>query len=502
MTTRAPLLIPPMPPRLPEGTPLWRKLLKTRGNLVAGWTEDCFERRLFDFKILNQRYIVCNDGEYVRHVFLDHHANYDRKSPQMRQALTPLLGDGLFVSDGDLWRERRNSCAPAMRSELLPLFVPRIAETAAQMADEWAEQDGTTIDALREMARLTARIIGRTIFGDDTPAAEAEQVVQGFSLYQKSIEQMDLASSLGLPSLTYLSNPLLMRGRRKAIREIHGVIDRIIERHRAKPNRSGSRTDLLGLFLDDTGNASPNGDTGCPLSNAAARNEAIVMFMAGHETTANTLTWAWYLLAASPKHAAMLHAELDEVLGGRLPNLADLPRLPFTRAIIEETLRLYPPVPVLSRQARGPDQIAKQTVHPDDIILVVPWLLHRHDKHWEDPNAFRPERFMPGAKRPDRFVYVPFSVGHRVCLGQRFGLTEAILCLAILAQRFELILDNPEKVEVSCRLTLRPAGGLPATIRSRRPGTKTNAGPDVTGQDVTGRDMTGHDVAGRDARAS
>ena len=118
--------------------------------------------------------------------------NYDRKSPQMRQALTPLLGDGLFVSDGDLWRERRNSCAPAMRSELLPLFVPRIAETAAQMADEWAEQDGTKIDALREMARLTARIIGRTIFGDDTPTAEAEQVVQGFSLYQKSIEQMDL----------------------------------------------------------------------------------------------------------------------------------------------------------------------------------------------------------------------------------------------------------------------------------------------------------------------
>ncbi|MBU2533501.1 MAG: cytochrome P450, partial [Alphaproteobacteria bacterium] len=183
--------------------------------------------------------------------------------------------------------------------------------------------------------------------------------------------------------------------------------------------------------------------------------------------TANTLTWAWYLLWACPTYRRKLHEELDSVLGGRPPTADDVGKLTFTRAVIEETLRLYPPVPLLSRQARGPDRIGNSDVKAGDIILVVPWLLHRHDKHWDAPNVFRPERFMPGAKRPDRFVYIPFSVGQRVCLGQRFGLTEAVLCLAILAQRFELELEPGRHVDVSCRLTLRPEGGLPMFVRSR-----------------------------------
>lgn len=462
-------LIPPMPRRLPENTPIWTKLFKSRDNLVAGWTQDCFERKVFDFSILKQRYIVCNDSASVRQVFLEKNNNYDQKSPQMRQALEPLLGDGLFVSDGDLWRQRRDACAPSLHSEHLPAYIEQMVDTSLEMADTWSKRSGEKIDVLDEMAHLTARIIGRTIFGDDTPEHEARQVVTGFSQYIRSIEQMDMGSTLGLPALKYFTNPFGATLGRRSAQSIHEVIDRIIARHRQ--SGTSSRTNLLAHFLgaeSDPGSA----ESTCPFSDLAARNEAIVMFMAGHETTANTLTWAWYLLWASPHHRALLHKELDTVLGNRPPTAEDVPKLTFTRAIIEETLRLYPPVPVLSRQAREHDKIGTTGVRPGDIVLVVPWLLHRHDKHWEAPNAFRPERFMPNAKRPDKYIYVPFSVGHRVCLGQRFGLTEAILCLAILAQRFELELEAGRKVDVSCRLTLRPEGGLPMRVKSRH---RTNA---------------------------
>ncbi len=462
-------LVPPMPPRLREGTPIWSKLMKSRDNLIAGWTQDCFERKVFDFSILNQRYIVCNDAASVREVFLEKNANFDLKSPQMRRALEPLLGDGLFVSDGDLWRQRREACAPSLRSEHLPNYVKQMVATTNEMAGDWLSRDNETIDVLEEMAHLTARIIGRTVFGDDTPDDEARQVVTGFSHYIRSIEQMDIASSLGLPALARITNPFGALKGRRAASTIHDVIDRIISRYRDAG--ISERNTLLAHFLAPDGpgsNTADPGVTSCPFSDLAARNEAIVMFMAGHETTANTLTWAWYLLAAAPHHRARLQAEVDAVLGDNEPTLEDVNRLHFTRAVIEETLRLYPPVPVLSRQAREDDTIIGKPVKAGDIILVVPWLLHRHDKHWEAPNAFRPERFVAPAKRPDRFVYVPFSVGHRVCLGQRFGLTEAVLCLAMLARRFELDLSPGHEVEVSCRLTLRPEGGLPMMMKSRQ----------------------------------
>lgn len=466
MQARCTDFIPPMPERLPKKTPVWTKIIKSRDNLIAGWTEDCFEMKVFDFSILNQRYIVCNSGAAVRQVFLEKHDNYDPKSPQMREALRPLLGDGLFVSDGELWRQRRDACAPSLRSEYLPDYIPQMVDTSLEMAQSWSGRPGETIDVLEEMAHLTARIIGRTIFGDDTPEDEARQVVSGFSEYIRAIEQMDLGSTLGMPALKYLTNPFGANKSAKAAQPIHEIIDRIIARHHKSAADGTQRTNMLAHFLAPRLDPE-TGVEGCPFSDLAARNEAIVMFMAGHETTANTLTWAWYILSQCPEHRATLHAELDQVLGRRAPTADDVPNLPFTRAIIEETLRLYPPVPVLSRQARGPDKIGNANVKAGDIILVVPWLLHRHDKHWEAPNAFRPERFMPGEKRPDRFVYVPFSVGHRVCLGQRFGLTEAILCLAILAQRFDLELQEGRDVQVSCRLTLRPEGGLPMRIRSR-----------------------------------
>src|SRR6516165_8034113 len=206
-------------------------------------------------------------------------------------------------------------------------------------------------------------------------------------------------------------------------------------------------------------------ETGEPLDNSALRNEAAVIFMAGHETTANSLAWTWYLLSQAPEIEDRLHAELAQVLRGRLPSLDDIPKLVYTRAVFEEAIRLYPPVPVLARQALHDERIRGRQIAAGSLILVVPWLLHRHRKYWEKPDHFMPERFLPGnAENLVRHAYLPFSTGPRICAGAAFGLTEAILAIATLAQRVRLRLATDAVVEPTCRLTLRPGYTLPMVV--------------------------------------
>ena len=207
---------------------------------------------------------------------------------------------------------------------------------------------------------------------------------------------------------------------------------------------------------------------GKPLNLAALRDEASVIFLAGQETTANSLAWTWYLLSQAGEVEDRLHAELAQVLGGRLPTLADVPRLGYTRAIFEEALRLYPPVPVLGRQALCDELISDQRIPAGSLLLVIPWLLHRHRHLWERPDHFIPERFLPenSQSRP-KHAYIPFGTGPRICAGAAFGLTEAILAIATLAQRVRLRLATDAVVEPACRLTLRPGYTLPMMVEAR-----------------------------------
>ncbi len=209
-------------------------------------------------------------------------------------------------------------------------------------------------------------------------------------------------------------------------------------------------------------------ETGDKLDREALRNEAAVIFMAGHETTANSLAWTWFLLSQAPDVEERLHAELAEILRGNLPTLDDVPRLIYTRAVFEEAIRLYPPVPLLGRQTHAKERIRDRTIPAGSLVIVIPWLLHRHRELWDRPDHFVPERFLPeNAAARERYSYVPFSVGPRVCAGQAFGLTEAILCLATLAQRARLRLAPGAVVEPVCRLTLRPGDTLPMLVEGR-----------------------------------
>jgi cytochrome P450 len=444
------------------------RLLASRHNILACWPDLAYRKPSFDFQLLRQHYFVCNSPDSVRRVFLEEHDNYDRKSPQMRHALEPLLGDGMFVSDGELWRQRRESCAPAFENDLLPDFSTYMVESAQELVEHWEKQllSGIQqVDMLNEMARLTARIIARTIFGDDISDDEASQVVDGFSEYQENIDHISFADAFGLPLIRWLSNPFRYLRTKRSAHKVHAVIDRIIDRY-SQSKKSG-RITLLSLLLENN-DAGKSVKKKCPLNFSSTRNEAIVMFMAGHETTANVLTWAWYLLDKYPNVATKLYAELDSVLGGNPPTYEMVSKLPYTRAVLEETLRLYPPVPLLSRHARSSDRIHNQEIKSNTIILVVPWLLHRHELYWEKPDSFIPERFLNGTQRPDNFLYIPFSAGRRICLGKRFAIVESILCLATLAQHFRPKVVLNHEVNIECRLTLRPKGGLPMNLELRR----------------------------------
>jgi cytochrome P450 len=446
--------IPPYPDRPKKSIPTFQLLRLGMQNFLSIWEEKAFEYQTMSMQLLARQVFICNSPDTVRHAFVSQAGNFERKSPQMRNALSPLLGDGLFVSDGETWKQRRRMVAPVLHTSRLGQFAPLIVEAACELGARWAAlPPGSTVDVLKAMAQLTAEIIGRTVFGRALGAGRTGAVVEAFSEYQKHADQRDLTSLLGLPSwIPRRRGPEIARSAAR----IHAILDGIIAELKGTEG-DGSVIRMLMKSRQDGG-----------LDDAALRNEAAVIFMAGHETTANCLAWAWYLLSQAPEVEARLHDELDTVLGNRAPTLADVPRLVYTRAIIEETLRLYPPVPLLAREAAQEDTIRGRRVKAGALVIVVPWLLHRHRLFWRDPDHFIPDRFLPGSPdAPQKYAYVPFSVGPRVCAGLSFGLTESIICLAALARTARLRLAPGTVVEPVCRLTLRPGDSLPMTVSAR-----------------------------------
>ena len=439
--------------------PPLRMLMAARRNLLAIWPEHAFERSFITTKLLRRRVLVVNNPDMVREAFIDKAAVFERKSPQQRHALEPLIGDGLFISDGETWKRRRKPVAQVTHVSRLAALAPAMTAGAGACLADWKTRpDGTELDALSEMAELTAGIICASIFGQTLGQRSAVTVVRAFTRYQALIGQMDVMSLLGLPDwLPRLQGWSV----RRAARRIQKVLDGLIDESLAAGVR-GEASLVKALSDSAVGDGQP------ALDHDAIRNEASVLFMAGHETTANTLAWAWFLLSQDPATERRLHAEVDAVLGEAAATFEDVKRLPFTRAILEETLRLYPPVPMQVREATADEDICGRPVRKGDLVLLNAWTLHRHKKLWADPDAFLPDRFMPGGSgAPSRYAYVPFSIGPRICTGAAFGLTEAVICLATLARHVRLRLKPGWNVEPTCRLSLRPGESLPMVLEQR-----------------------------------
>lgn len=455
--------IPPFPPRHTQGLSTLDILRKGRENLLSIWAEQDFTKDTLHAKLLRQPIIIANSPDTVRQAFVTANASFERKSHLMQRALKPLIGDGLFISDGKTWRTRRRIVGSVIHGSRVPGYTPLMIEAMAEVRDQWVQHLSTVtepphLDMVSEMAKLTADVISRAIFGRQLGKQHAQDIAEGFSDYQKNIGVFNLLPLLGIShSLTYL----FTRGIRQSAKRITNVLDSLVDGHfQQQTNKEAS---VLSILSTDT----PDGTT---LSREAIRNEAAVIFMAGHETTANCLSWAWYLLSQAPDCERRLHQEIDSVLGGRLPTFADVPKLSYTRAIIEETLRLYPPIPILSRQAVRHEKLGDQEVPKGAIVAVVPWLLHRHKSYWDKPDHFIPERFLPDAPSPDKYSYIPFSIGPRVCAGMSFGLTEAILALAVFSQQLCFQLKPNTSIQAKSHLSLRPDNGngqLPMLMSKR-----------------------------------
>ncbi len=433
-----------------------RALVGVRANLLVAWPPSYFEKTMIVIPFLHRKMFIVNDPEGVQQVMVTNARKYE-KSGVNRAALQPLLGDGVFVSSGDLWARQRKIMQPAFHQRRIRSYAAVMVETGLEWVDRWRKLgDGAEIEITEEMTNLTAEVITRTMFGDRL-GERTKSVFDAFKKYQETLGRVHVSDLFGLPH--WIPRGGLSAGR-KAVRELDSVFNDLIEKHRDDDN---GKEDLLSLLL--TATIEPNDE---PIPPKLIRDEVASIFLAGHETTAITLSWAFYLLERHPDKAELLSAELEEVLSSGKPTYEDYPRLRYTRAVIEETLRLYPPVHAFSRIALEDDEICGENIPRNSLITIAAWLLHRHRKYWQEPDSFIPERFLPeNSHKIEKFSYIPFGAGPRTCPGMHFGLMESVLMLALLSRHFRLQLRTGHPVTPIGRLTLRPSNGLPMTIELR-----------------------------------
>jgi len=426
-------------------------------NGIQIWPGEAFRKGLCAYKVIWRRVFIVSDPALIEYVMLTRVENF-RKSDAAREMLEPLIGESMFITHGEHWRRQRRIATPAFHSRHVRAFVPTFAKETSTLVAEWGRMPaGTLFDVNKAMTALTARIICRTLFGHDMADTDSQRVFEAFDRYQDSFGRMTVNELIGLP--TWVPR----RGRRKghkAAADIDEVVDAIIANRR----KTGEvRTDLLGLLM--SANA-VDGQGG--MSDQLLRDELKFLFLAGHETTASVMTWIWFLLSRAPKAEARLYKEISGVLGDDVPDFDALSRMPWLRAVLQEVMRLYPPVHVYARQAVEDDKLWGKVCPAGSIVVVAPWVVHRHQLLWDAPNRFLPERFLPenDAKRP-RYAWLPFSAGPRTCLGMGFAMAEMMAGVATIMQRFRLEVPPEHDVVPLGRLTLRPAGGLPVRLHPR-----------------------------------
>ena len=455
----APRLKPaaPTPRQVPLGT-LGRIAAMSR-NPIEIWADVHFERQvLVGRSILGDRAIV-SDPAGVRRILLDNVANYRKDDLQLR-LLRPGLGNGLLTADGEEWRAQRRLLAPLFSPRQVNAFAPAMAVVARASAERLAQLgDGARIDLSHEMARVTLEVLEHTLFSQGL-GREPSEFQQAVSHYFDTIGRVDPLDVLGLPQ--FLPRLRRMRGRSTLDFFSQVVGDLVAGRRKLLAEGKMPPQDILTLLL-----AAQDPETGLGMSADDLRANIVTFIGAGHETTANAMTWCLYLLSQAPDWRERVEAEIDGEFGdGPVETLAD--RLPVTKAVFEEALRLYPPAASLSRAAIADDVLGGQKIKAGTVVTVAPFVLHRHRTLWKDPDLFDPERFL-GARRNeiDRFAFIPFGAGPRVCIGMGFAMQEGLILLANFIRYLRFDLVEGHKVELQQRITLRPKGGMPMTLSLR-----------------------------------
>ena len=419
--------------------------------------------RMAHYKVGPSHIVLVNEPEFIREILIVQPQNFIKERTQKRMRI--LLGEGLITSDGEVHKRQRRIAAPAFHRQRIQAYGELMVERAAAMRESW--QAGVEMDVSAEMMRLSLQIVARTLFAQEvTPDIESinHEVNVIMKLYNFLIALPRAEDYLHLPI------PGLMRFRR-ARKRLDKVIHSMIADHRASGVDSGDLLSMLIRARDDE-----NDHTG--MTDEQIRDEAITIFLAGYETVANALAWTWMLLAQNPDAEARLHAELDEVLAGRLPSLDDLPRLRYTEMVLAESMRLYPPAWAMGRQATVDVSLGPYLLPAGTYFFFSQYLLQRNPEHFPRPLHFDPERFTPERKAGrSKFVYFPFGAGSRQCIGEAFAWMEATLVLATLAQRWRLRLVPGQTLEVQPKITLRPKYGISVVPEPRPLSARSDASP-------------------------
>ena len=407
------------------------------------------------FKIGPRRgYLITNPSD-IRHVLQDNARNY-HKSP-LYQKLRMSVGNGLLTSEDGFWLRQRRIAQPAFHRQRVAELAGIMATAARETADEWATiaNDGRPVDIAEEMMRFTRTVVLRALLGGDL-GPFASQVDHAWVVINEHIGNSFW--SLGIAERFQRAKAREFDEARFVLRQ---AVDYVITERRRHPTHSA---DLLSMLMN-----ARDEETGERMTDDQLRVEVTTFLLAGQETTSLALTWTWFLLSQNPAARQRLEQELDGVLGGRPPEYADLAQLPYTRMVIDEAMRLYPPAWAFSRQALSDDTLGGFRLPRGWLAFIMPYVLHRLPAYWKDPEKFDPERFSPeqSAERP-KFAYLPFGAGPRQCIGNQFALIEAHLSVATLAQRYRLELVPGHRVEPWPLISLRPRYGMSMFVRARQ----------------------------------
>jgi len=396
-----------------------------------------------------------NHPDHIEYVLVRNNRNFI-KSRGERVSLG-FLGQGLLTSEGSFWRRQRRLAQPAFHRERVAAYGEVMVESAERMVATW--RDGEARDVHRYMMRLTLEIVAKTLFGVPLQPADFEEIGGALAVIA---ERFTGRGGVFFQVPERVPTPGNLRFRR-ALRTLDSLIYGILRGRRANGEEAGGRGDLLSMLL-----AARDEETGEGMGDKQLRDEVMTILLAGHETTANALSWTWRLLARHPEIEDRLHEELEEVLAGRPPAIGDLSRLRYTDAIVKESLRLYPPAWAFGREAVGDCEIGSYHVPAGTQLIMSQWVMHRDPRYYEDPLEFRPERWLDGSTSMlPKYAYFPFGGGPRLCIGQSFAKMEAVLLLATIARGFRLRTAPGERVIPRPSITLRPGDGMWMVLQKR-----------------------------------
>ena len=451
----------PTPPPLPPGP----RGLPVLGNIpaIVKLGMPAFLRQVHQqygevvrMRVAGRTMILLGHPDHVRHVLFDNRSNYWKGPTYDNFRL--LGGNGLVSSEGDFWKRQRRLAAPAFHADAIASLVTLMTGATVAMLDQWGQDGGGggQIDLHEEMTKLTLRIVGESLFGQDL-SGDSGLSTPAFSIALRSVVERG-NTAVAAPMWIPTPGNVRLRG---ALRTLDRLVYGVIERQRA--GQGGGAGTLLDLLMNAT-----DEETGERMNDRQLRDEVITMYVAGHETTALALTWTWHLLSHHPDIASRLEAELTQVLGGRVPTLKDIPQLRYTRMVLDEGMRLYPPIWSIARDVRSDDVIDGFRIPAGSTVLLSQFVTHHRSDVWHQPDLFDPERFSPDAvKQRHRFAYFPFSAGPRVCIGNNFSLIEGTLILATVCQRYRLLPVLGRDVPIDVQATYRPKGGLPVRLQHR-----------------------------------